>query len=205
MAGRRLPHRVRDKPTQRNFDKLMSYLTSDDSAGLLTKVNAALAKPVMVGEAGGTLLAGQTAGSRVCNMDSTPKVITALANQVISWYYPDSWDEPALSGYGVEWKLQVPWGRNATSTGVNWIFGMWGMTGHAGGAGGYTETMDGAFTLATAAGGTSGPSDMFETAWVADALTQHRHYAFAVNNSGTLAASSAMRWRMRLFRRWVPV
>ena len=172
-----------------------------------------LATPVLRGEAGGTIIAGgggAAAGSYLCNMDSTPVAAGTLANQVLSlFFYQAALDDPP-QGYKTQWMLEVDWTTNAGSPAVTLTWSMWQITAVGGAAGGYTTTMAGslasslnvakAFAGVSLSGATSGWSDTGATG----GLSTGNVYAFAVNNNGTFAASSACRWRAKLWRRFVP-
>lgn len=192
-----------------------AYQVVDPATGKVTSLIQALATPVLRGEAGGSLLAGAAVGSYLCNMDSTPKLPGTLVNQVLSLfkYIPELDDPPA--GFKTQWGLEVAQTTNATAVGQTITWGMWQILSIAGAAGGYTETMAGSFTLPNfqsailATHLTVGFNGWFDTdspgAIVSTGIPSAPVYGFAINLPGAMTAGSALRWRMRLYRRWIPL
>lgn len=189
-------------------------LIIDPVTGNITSLVQALATPVLRGEAGGSLLAGAAVLSYLCNMDSTPKLPGTLANQVLSLfkYIPELDDPPP--GFKTQWGLEVGHTTNGTAVGQTITWGMWQILSIAGGAGGYTETMAGSFTLPNfqsfifATHLAVGFNGWFDTdspgAIVSSGIPSAPVYGFAINLGGAMTAGSALRWRMRLYRRWIP-
>lgn len=186
---------------------------SDQAAIAASQV--ALATPVLRGEAGGSLLGGSASGTYLCNMDSTPKVPATLGNQVLSLFrYSTPLDDPP-NGYKTQWMVEATYTTNATAVGTNVIFGLIQLTSIGGGAGGYTETISGSFSPTQVQSGTisSVVATEVTSAWLDNSIagtgsapiTTAQIYSFAVFLGGAFAANSALRWRIRLYRRWVPV
>jgi hypothetical protein len=178
------------------------YLAGD---GTWKKANAA---PVLRAEAGGTMLAGSASGSYSLNMDSTPKLAATLSNQTISLFmYDPTLDDPP-AGFKTQWKVEVSYSTNNTGPGVmTFTFGLLGITSIGGAAGGYTESFAGAFTNVNVAVAFSAAAALSSasSAWVDSVgnISTSTVYALAVFLNAATAANSAVRFRVRLYRRWV--
>jgi len=169
--------------------------------GLSAAVAALLAQPVLVADFGGTLLAGTTSLSRICNKDSTPKAPATGANQVVDLFAHTSEHDPP-AGYKTQYMIEAYYTCNAAAPGGTWIWAPWQLTGVGGAAGVYTETMAAAFVTglqATVANPTTGRA---ASGWVDNPFGAGMFFCFAVNNSATTATNSAFRWRGKLWRRW---
>lgn len=175
-------------------------------------VQAALATPVLRGEAGGTVLAGTATGSYMANMDSTPKLPATLANQVLSLFqWSEVLDAPP-PGYRTQWQMEVQYQTNAASPAASIVWGLWQIVSMGGAAGGYVETGSGSFLSSpqclaslTAANNAitvlSGWSDHGSINNVQSGIV----YAYAISILNIPAASSAFRYRQRMYRRYVPL
>lgn len=210
-----LLEQLRDESTVDPDISVPADLIVDPVTGQITTLLQALAAPVLRGEAGGSLTAGVAAGSYLCNMDSTPKLPATLANQVLSLfkYIPELDDPPP--GFKTQWGLEVGQTTNATAPAQTITWGMWNIQAIGGGAGGYTETMAGTFTLPNfnstifATHLTVGFGGWVDTdsagAIASSGIPSAPVYGFAIFLPGAMAAGSALRWRMRLYRRWIPI
>lgn len=170
-----------------------------------TAVAAAYAVPVLRGEAGGTILAATGLGTRIMNMDSTPKVPATLGNQVLSVFVPNTALDAPPAGYKTQFMYAVIWLCNAVNPGGTWTWGLSQLTSTTGAAGGFTEGLAAMSAVQVAQASPANNGHIY-SAWVDNPFGINAQFVVhAVNNSATTATSSAIRFRTQLFRRWVPV